>query len=44
MLVSAFSSNEVFGEPVGVGGRATIGVQSLCDKMCFETIAEVEIA
>jgi len=35
---------EVFGEPAGIGGRATIGVQSLCDKMCFETIAEVEIA
>ncbi len=34
---------EIFGEPAGIGGRATIGVQSLCDKMCFETIAEVEI-
>ena len=35
---------EVFGQPVGIGGRATIGVQSLCDRMCFETMAEVEIA
>lgn len=34
---------EVFGDPAGIGGRATIGIQSLCDKMCFETIAEVEI-
>jgi len=46
-LVSSGCSDllvEVFGESVGIGGRATIGVQSLCDKMCFETIAEVEIA
>ena len=35
---------EVFGEPFGIGGRATIGVQSLCDKMCFKTIAEAEIS
>jgi len=34
---------EVFADPAGIGGRATIGVQSLCDKMCFETISEVEI-
>jgi hypothetical protein len=34
---------EFFGETAGVGGRATIGVQSLCDQMCFETWAEVEI-
>lgn len=34
---------EVFGDPAGIGGRATIGIQSLCDKMCFETMAEVEI-
>ena len=34
---------EVFGEPAGIGGRATIGIQSLCDSMCFETWAEVEI-
>lgn len=35
---------EVFGDQAGIGGRATIGVQSLCDRMCFETMAEVEIA
>lgn len=34
---------EVFGEPAGIGGRATIGIQSLCDNMCFETWSEVEI-
>lgn len=34
---------EVFGEEAGTGGRATIGVQSLCDAMCFETWSEVEI-
>ncbi len=34
---------EVFGEAAGTGGRATIGVQSLCDAMCFETWSEVEI-
>ena len=34
---------EVFGDPAGIGGRATIGVQSLCDRLCFETWAEVEI-
>ena len=34
---------EVFGDPAGIGGRATIGVQSLCDSLCFETWAEVEI-
>lgn len=46
-LVSSGCSDllaEVFGEEAGVGGRATIGVQSLCDEMCFETWAEVEIA
>jgi enamine deaminase RidA (YjgF/YER057c/UK114 family) len=45
-LVSSGASDvlhEVFGEPAGVGGRATIGIQSLCDRMCFETWAEVEI-
>ena len=35
---------EILGDPAGIGGRATIGVQSLCDRMCFETVAEVEIA
>ncbi len=34
---------EVFGDEVGRAGRATIGVQSLCDGLCFETWAEVEI-
>ena len=46
-LVSSGCSDllaEVFGDPAGIGGRATIGVQSLCDRMCFETWAEVEIA
>ena len=33
----------VFGDTIDIGGRATIGVQSLCDRMCFETWAEVEI-
>lgn len=45
-LVSSGCSDvlaEVFGETAGVGGRATIGVQSLCDQMCFETWSEVEI-
>lgn len=45
-LVSSGCSDliaEVFGDPAGIGGRATIGVQSLCDRMCFETWAEVEI-
>lgn len=35
---------EILGEEAGVGGRATIGVQSLCDGLCFETWSEVEIA
>lgn len=35
---------QVFGETAGVGGRATIGVQQLCDDLCFETWFEVEIA
>jgi enamine deaminase RidA (YjgF/YER057c/UK114 family) len=46
-LVSSGCSDvvaQVFGDPAGIGGRATIGVQSLCDDMCFETWAEVEIA
>jgi enamine deaminase RidA (YjgF/YER057c/UK114 family) len=46
-LVSSGCSDvlaQVFGPDAGIGGRATIGVQSLCDKMCFETWAEVEIA
>ncbi|XDA96934.1 RidA family protein [Sulfitobacter sp. LCG007] len=44
-LVSSGCSDilaDVFGD-AGIGGRATIGVQSLCDRMCFETVAEVEI-
>lgn len=35
---------EAFGDEVGRAGRATIGVQSLCDNLCFETWAEVEIS
>lgn len=35
---------EAFGEEIGTGGRATIGIQSLCDSLCFETWSEVEIA
>lgn len=35
---------EAFGDEIGRGGRATIGVQSLCDSLCFETWSEVEIA
>ena len=34
---------EAFGEEAGRGGRATIGVQSLCDSLCFEIWPEVEI-
>ncbi|MGI9423829.1 MAG: RidA family protein [Hyphomicrobiaceae bacterium] len=34
---------EVFGDEVGRAGRATIGIQSLCDDLCFETWSEVEI-
>jgi enamine deaminase RidA (YjgF/YER057c/UK114 family) len=34
---------EAFGDEVGRAGRATIGIQSLCDDMCFETWSEVEI-
>jgi len=35
---------EIFGPEIGVGCRATIGVQSLADNHCFETWMEVEIA
>ena len=34
---------EVFGEDVGVGCRATIGVQALADHHCFETWAVFEV-
>ena len=34
---------EVFGTAIGVGCRATIGVQSLAGNNCFETWMEVEI-
>ena len=34
---------EVFGAGIGIGCRATIGVQSLADNHCFETWVEVEI-
>lgn len=35
--------NEVFGDEVGVGCRATIGVTSLAASFCFETVVTVEI-
>ena len=34
---------DVFGRDIGVGCRATIGVQSLADNHCLETWIEVEI-
>lgn len=34
---------EVFGADIGIGCRATIGVQSLARNNCFETWAEFEI-
>jgi hypothetical protein len=34
---------EVFG-PLGLGGRATIGVMALAGGVCFETWATVEVA
>ena len=34
---------EVFGDQVGIGCRATIGVQTLARNNCFETWAEFEI-
>lgn len=34
---------EVFGEDAGLGGRATIGVQSLAHDYCFEAWMEVEV-
>lgn len=33
---------EVFGPEIGIGGRATIGIQSLARNNCFETWMEVE--
>lgn len=33
---------EVFGREIGIGGRATIGVQSLARNNCFETWMEVQ--
>lgn len=45
-LVSTAMANrfvEVFGEEIGIGCRATIGVQSLAHNFCFETWIEVEI-
>lgn len=35
---------EVFGEKAGVGCRATLGIQSLSEGFCFETLVEAEIA
>ncbi|MBT6119811.1 MAG: RidA family protein [Rhodospirillaceae bacterium] len=34
---------EVFGEEIGLGGRATIGVQTLADNICFETWIQFSI-
>jgi hypothetical protein len=34
---------EVWGDEIGIGCRATIGVQSLAGNNCFETWAEFEI-
>ena len=34
---------QVFGEEIGVGPRATIGVTSLADNYCFETWMTVEV-
>jgi hypothetical protein len=35
---------EIFGPEIGIGCRATIGVQSLANNHCFETWIEVEIS
>ncbi len=34
---------EAFGDEIGIGCRATIGVQALADNICFETWMEVEV-
>ncbi len=34
---------EVFGERIGIGARATIGVMSLAGNNCFETWMDVEV-
>jgi enamine deaminase RidA (YjgF/YER057c/UK114 family) len=34
---------EVFGEEIGIGARATIGVMSLAGNNCFETWMDVEV-
>jgi enamine deaminase RidA (YjgF/YER057c/UK114 family) len=34
---------EVLGDDIGIGCRATIGVQALADNACFETWVEVEV-
>jgi len=34
---------EVFGDEIGVGPRATIGVMSLADNYCFETWMTVDV-
>ena len=34
---------DVFGDEIGVACRATIGVQTLADNICFETWMEVEV-
>ena len=33
----------IFGAERGIGGRATIGVQSLAENHCFETWMEIEL-
>lgn len=35
--------SEVFGEEIGIGCRATIGVTSLANNYCFETWMDIEI-
>ena len=45
-LVSSGCSDllrDVFGPEAGLGGRATIGVQSLAHDHCFECWLEVEL-
>lgn len=34
---------EVFGEEKGLGGRATIGITSLCPNACFENWVTIEV-
>ena len=34
---------DVFGEELGIGGRATVGVVSLASNVCFENWLTVEV-